>query len=173
VGAIIANAQKGKRDEAERKAAMDAVVGKPAPPFPAGAAWLNGKPLTWESLKGKVVILDFWAVWCGPCRNDFPALRELQADAEKSNIVVIGIHAAGTPQADVSKFVSEWKLTYPICIDTANEAPDSVFRAFRPDGLPCAFVVAADGNVAGNGTLNECKALASKLAAASGSSSGN
>jgi len=69
---------------------LNALVGKDAAPL-AVEAWVNGKPLTDGDLKGKVVLLDFWAVWCGPCIATFPHLREWQDEYADKGLVIIGL----------------------------------------------------------------------------------
>jgi thiol-disulfide isomerase/thioredoxin len=66
------------------------LIGKDAAPL-AVEAWVNGKPLTDADLKGKVVLLDFWAVWCGPCIATFPHLRDWQAEYGDKGLVIIGV----------------------------------------------------------------------------------
>lgn len=66
------------------------LVGKDAFPL-SPEAWVNGTPLTAEELKGKVVLLDFWAVWCGPCIATFPHLREWQEKFADKGLVIIGV----------------------------------------------------------------------------------
>lgn len=67
-----------------------ALVGQPAFPLET-SAWINGDPLTDEDLKGKVVLLDFWAVWCGPCIACFPHLREWHEKYADRGLVIIGL----------------------------------------------------------------------------------
>jgi thiol-disulfide isomerase/thioredoxin len=149
---------------------MQTAVGAPGPAFPAGATWLNtAKPLAWADLKGQVVVLDFWATWCGPCRNDFPALSELYKDRKTSGITLISVHAAGTSPQDVAKFAKEFKLDYPIYIDPTDPRGGSawggpIFTAYRVGELPHAFVIAPDGKVAARGHLAEVLSAARKLA---------
>ncbi len=69
---------------------LTAIIGKPAAPL-AVDAWVNGKPLEDADLKGKVVLLDFWAVWCGPCIATFPHLREWQEAYADKGLVIIGL----------------------------------------------------------------------------------
>ncbi len=83
-----------------RRKAFESLIGKHAPEFPQGAQWLNSKPLTWESLRGKVVILDFWAEWNAPSRVDVAQLERLHDAREANGLTVIGIHAAGSARID-------------------------------------------------------------------------
>lgn len=77
-----------RRIEAEAK--REKLVGQPMPPLDV-AAWVNGAPLSNEELKGKVVLLDFWAVWCGPCRATFPHLREWHEKYADRGLAIIGL----------------------------------------------------------------------------------
>jgi thiol-disulfide isomerase/thioredoxin len=74
----------------ERAKRLAALVGKDATPLEV-EAWVNGTPLTEADLKGKVVLLDFWAVWCGPCIATFPHLREWQEKYADKGLVVVGL----------------------------------------------------------------------------------
>jgi thiol-disulfide isomerase/thioredoxin len=68
------------------------LIGKPAAPFAKQIqGWVNGEPLKEEDLKGKVVLLDFWAVWCGPCISTFPHLTEWNEKYKDKGLVIVGI----------------------------------------------------------------------------------
>ena len=69
---------------------QSALVGKPALPLKS-QAWANGEALSESDLKGKVVLLDFWAVWCGPCVRKFPVVRRWQRELGDKGLVVIGV----------------------------------------------------------------------------------
>ncbi|MEW6302684.1 MAG: redoxin family protein [Verrucomicrobiota bacterium] len=77
-----------KRAEADKS--RNQLVGRPA--FPLGIdTWVNGSPIAEKDLKGKVVLLDFWAVWCGPCIATFPHLRHWQDEFANKGLVILGI----------------------------------------------------------------------------------
>lgn len=78
------------RNAIERTKRLNAIVGSEAAPLNI-KDWVNGSPLTDEDLQGKVVLLDFWAVWCGPCIVTFPHLREWHEQYADKGLVIIGI----------------------------------------------------------------------------------
>ncbi|MHC4691089.1 MAG: redoxin domain-containing protein, partial [Planctomycetota bacterium] len=136
--------ERAERDEAE-KTFKDALIGKPAPAFPENATWLNSEPLTFEDLRGKVIILDFWADWCGPCKNDLPLMAGLHKQRKKSGIVAIGLHTPGSKLEDIRKVMEQYKLDYPNCIDTPKPPDGKGFGAmsskYGVDGIPYSFVI--------------------------------
>jgi thiol-disulfide isomerase/thioredoxin len=164
----IVDARKADDDSWKKdNAARDELVGQPAPEFPK-STWLNSAPVTVGSLKGKVLILDFWATWCGPCRNDLPIAERLHQEAKDSGIVIIGVHAAGTEEAEIKKLAQKLELHYPIVIDldppAKFAAPGELASRLRVHGIPQAFLIDPQGRIAAHGQLAEIVIKARELA---------
>ena len=81
---------------------------------------LDGTPLTKDNLKGKVVILDFWATWCAPCRAAIPHLVSLYKTYKDQGLEVIGVNLDQGDRSDVVDFVKRNQIPYPIAIGTNN-----------------------------------------------------
>lgn len=114
------------------------LLNKPAPEISA-KNWLNSsKPVTLKSLQGKVVVVEFWATWCPPCRKSIPHLIEMQ-NKYKDKVTFIGI--TDEAKADVEGFVKENKMNYIIAADS------DAGGAYGVHSIPKAFVVGKDGKV--------------------------
>jgi thiol-disulfide isomerase/thioredoxin len=110
----------------------------------------NGKTVTLESLRGKVVLMDFWATWCGPCIRVMPHVQSLHAAHEKDGLVVLGMNTWQERDADndPAKFMDENKFTYGLVMKT-----DEIAKAYGVRGIPAFFVIGRDGKLvyAGSG----------------------
>lgn len=151
---------------AEMKERQDSRVGTEAVQFPK-TTWVNSKPLAWEDLKGRVVVLDFCAHWCGPCHDDYPILENWHEGRQESGITVIGVHTPTDSVDDVEKMARDFKLSYPICVDS-RKSPGGLGFGFLSSwyfiqGIPHAVVVDQHGRVAGHGSLDEVLSTARKL----------
>ncbi len=107
---------------------------------------IHGKPVTLSDYKGKVVLLDFWATWCPPCRKEIPGFVELYNAYKSRGLVVIGVSmddAEDTP--DVKRFAVQLKIDYPILLGFGRE--DDLKPAFGELPLPTSFVIARDGRI--------------------------
>lgn len=132
----------------------DTAAGAPAqatPPaaMPAeinAATWYNtAEPLTLAGLRGKVVVLEFWATWCPPCRASIPHLIALHNQYKNNDVVIIGLTDEDDEAANVGAFVREMKMNYPVGTGSTSG------RAYGVRGIPTAFVIARDGSVAWQG----------------------
>ena len=104
---------------------------------------LDGNQFQGSSLEGKIVLLDFWAVWCGPCLAAFPALNRLSQDFKHRNFEIIGIASYSGTRADVQEVVEQYNVGYTIILGEI-----SLIKKFGVIGLPTYFLMGPDGTVA-------------------------
>ncbi len=139
--------QKAQADT-EPQEHFDRLLGKPAPALQA-VAWVNGPAQTMAQLKGKVVLLDFWGIGCGPCVAMLPGVQRASEELKPQGVVTIGLHNGGESRADLIAFARQNNLTYPLAIDAA--APDwfgKTFQKYTVVGIPAVAVLDKAGNVA-------------------------
>ncbi|GAB1348010.1 hypothetical protein MASR1M107_02210 [Ignavibacteriales bacterium] len=103
----------------------------------------DGKMVKLSDYKGKIVIIDFWATWCGPCRKGIPDLVELQEKYGK-DLVIIGISLDDKrTMKDVEPFVAKYKINYPVVF-----GDEKVVAAFgNIEAIPTSFVIDKEGNI--------------------------
>ena len=103
---------------------------------------LSGHSLTLSSYRGKVVLLDFWATWCVPCREEIPHLVELQDKYRDRGLQIIGVSMDDGPEP-VRDFYRQFKMNYPVVMGDAKTG--ELYGGVL--GLPIAFVVGRDGRI--------------------------
>jgi thiol-disulfide isomerase/thioredoxin len=118
------------------------LVGHAAPPF--SATTLDGAPFELADYLGKdVIILDFWATWCGPCRQSLPALAEVAAQYKERGVAFFAVDVEETPD-EVRAFLAEAMLDLPVVMD-----PDGAISSlYKLKYFPQTVIIGKDGKVA-------------------------
>ena len=112
-----------------------------------------GNTHTLSDYKGKVIFLNFWATWCGPCRNELPDIQKLyeeySAQGEDAEVVILGIAGPGIGQEgsakEIAGFMEENGYTYPVLMDESGE----MFTQYGISAFPTTFMIDKEGNVYG------------------------
>jgi len=118
--------------------------GQPAPRFRAKD--LDGNVIDLEKLRGHVVVLEFWATWCGPCLSEIPHFRELYASHRDDGLVVIGI-SHDTRRKELRSYVAENGIGWPQIIQPRQHL-DEIPQLYNAWGIPRTFVIDRDGTIA-------------------------
>jgi len=120
-------------------ATLAATPGQPAPALELPG--LQGN-VSLAAAKGKVVYVDFWASWCGPCRQSFPWMNEMQAKYGARGFQVIGVNV-DAKREEADKFLAQTPAKFTLAFDSKGESP----RAYAIKGMPTSVLVGADGTV--------------------------
>jgi thiol-disulfide isomerase/thioredoxin len=105
---------------------------------------MNGVDVKLASFKGKVILLNFWATWCGPCRAEIPALIELQS-RYPDDLVILGFSVDDTVDK-LKPYAAQYKINYPVLVGDGRE---DVQDAFGPLwGIPVSVIIGRDGRIA-------------------------
>ena len=127
--------------------AVHRIVGKPAPDL-STTTW-DGEPFTLADQRGRVVVLNFWAEWCAPCKSEMPAFQAIAAEGDPS-VVIVGVDIKTDQEERARELVAELGITYPILHDAGGDNPNlgPIERAFGSlDSYPMTIFIRPDGTV--------------------------
>lgn len=157
------------------------LTGKPAPELTNIKGWVNGGPVKLADLKGKVVLLDFWGYWCGPCVHSMPALAAMHEQYKDKGLVIIAVHdASATDLEDMKAKLEKPKkevwggkdLPFLVALDGPGKpvAPEgkpygsgATTAAYGITGFPTQVLIDKDGNVVGRVGKGQIEKLLSEL----------
>ncbi len=126
--------------EASVPASTDALaVGSPAPDFVL--AYADGNQVKLSDLRGRPVILNFWATWCGPCRVEMPDLVRTYQEHAEEGLVVIGVNFQEGAE-EIKTFAEEFDITFPLAADAGDVA-----RAYQVRVMPSSYFIDKEGKV--------------------------
>jgi thiol-disulfide isomerase/thioredoxin len=140
---------------------------KSIPSAPQAPEWmlkdLDGRPVSSADFAGKVVVIDFWATWCGPCISELPGYIALQRKLAPKGFTIVGLSLDEIPPGDIRKFVAEHGINYPVAI--AGPEQIDAFGGF--DGIPATFIIDREGKLRfkklGAAPIEDLEAVAQSL----------
>lgn len=101
---------------------------------------VDGNRVSLKDFGGKVVLINFWATWCPPCRDEIPDLQSAYQARQDDGFVVLGVNVE-EPRVTVEQFVDEIDMTYPVLLDEGGQ----VLQTYRANGLPMSVIVDQEG----------------------------
>ena len=150
-GSAVALAQYGGGNKNQNKTkpkppAVLSLQGKRAPDFQL--ATLDGSEVKLSDLKGNVVVLDFWASWCGPCKMSMPHIQELASNTEmtEKGLKVLAVNMTtwrGETPEKAKQYMTSNNFTFPVPLDTKGE----VSKSYKLESIPTSMVIGRDGMV--------------------------
>ncbi len=132
-------------EAAHRKKLKEKMINDPAPEF--SLVDLNGKEVSLKSLKGKVVVLDFWATWCGPCKASFPgmqkALNQYASNSEVAFLFVNSWESGKEKKKTAGDFIQKNNYSFQVLMDEKDE----VIAKYGVEGIPTKFIIDKNGQI--------------------------
>lgn len=116
----------------------DELIGKPAPDFTLRD--LEGEKFTLRSLRGKVVLVNFWATWCPPCRIEMPSMNSLYEKLKDKGLMILGV-SSDQSEDRIRKFLEKTEIKFPILLDPDN----AIAPMYKVIALPTSYIIDRDG----------------------------
>ncbi len=115
-------------------------AGAPAPAFQLASN--SGKPVNLDSLKGQIVLVNFWASWCGPCRKEMPILEQLHKQYKSMGFTMVGVNVEPN-STDAINWLKSTPVSFPILFDVDSK----VSKLYQVEGMPNTVILDRKGNV--------------------------
>jgi len=136
---LTLNAVEPTLENSKVREVLNAMQGKPAPELKLDG-WMNTKALDLKKLKGKIVVLDFWATWCGPCIASIPHTNEMMKKYADKGVVIIGVcHQRGAEKMEAT--AEDKGIKYPIAVDKGTN------EAYKANSFPDYYIIDRKGNL--------------------------
>jgi len=119
------------------------VLGQESQPAQLTVKDIHGRFIRLSDYRGKVVLVNFWATWCPPCRKEIPDLIRLQREYRHRGLQIIGVTYPPQKLAEVRRFVQRAKVNYPVGLGTE----ETKSRLSRSEALPTTIVIGTDGRI--------------------------
>ncbi len=103
---------------------------------------LDGKPHRLRDYRGQVVVLNFWATWCPPCRHEIPSMQRAFEKLKADKVMILAVHVGGSVDK-VWDFFADYEVTFPVLIDKHSK----IAKAWPMQGLPTTFVIDPSGRI--------------------------
>jgi thiol-disulfide isomerase/thioredoxin len=115
-------------------------AGAPAPAFQLSSS--AGKQVSLDSLKGKIVLVNFWASWCGPCRKEMPVLEQLNRQYHNKGVALLGVNVEPDSAA-----ATDWLKATPVSFPILFDVDSKVSKLYQVEGMPNTVILDRKGNV--------------------------
>jgi peroxiredoxin len=135
---------KGREEDLYSKLRISPIKGdKRAPDF--SLLDLHGKKVGLKQFRGKIILLNFWATWCGPCKEEMPFLEILHQQFKEKDFVVLTVSVDYEEAKVVREFINKQRYTFPVLLDPKSEVLD----LFDVKGIPTTFIIDKKGKMLG------------------------
>ena len=140
------------QQDAAKQIQNSLVVGTPFPDFDEKD--LDGKPLSVANDKGKVVLIDFWATWCGPCVHELPNVLKVYAKDHAKGFDIIGV-SLDSDKDKLTSFIKEKNMTWPMYFD-GKGWENKLSTKYGVVSIPATYLLGRDGKIIGKGSARRC-----------------
>lgn len=139
----VAIVQAIEKEQKDRLPGLE--IGTTAPDFTLKT--LDGKEVSLSDYRGKKVMINFWATWCGPCEAEMPEMQDYYEKHQDENIEILAVNI--DPLNDVAGFVKKHGLTFPILLDPIVKEGNEVNEIYKTIAIPTTYVIDEKGKIAG------------------------